>query len=158
MDQWKAWPVKGFDGSYPPHLHRFANGDELDIAIVEGIDRQPLGGDLFEFHKHLAVWGLHHIEHRQVHRDVSGWAGLQFDGHVIVLRDWSVWAVGIAHVPYDQPEPDLSHTVRHRYGWFVRAYQIGCTHTETTHRLLGNCWHEYTCTVCGYRWEVDSSG
>lgn len=32
-----------------------------------------------------------------------------------------------------------------------------CTHRNSEYKRLGNCWHQYTCRDCGYRWEVDSS-
>jgi hypothetical protein len=43
------------------------------------------------------------------------------------------------------------------YKWPVEHYRWGtCVH-EFAHRSGGNCYHVYTCKLCGHRYDIDSS-
>lgn len=42
-------------------------------------------------------------------------------------------------------------------GYIMRFFQIGCQHKHQTVKQLGNCWRGYTCSDCGYYYEIDSS-
>lgn len=58
---------------------------------------------------------------------------------------YAVWA------PYSSRDYKKKDFKPRYFSW------IQCKH-EFVHKLLGNCWHGYTCSKCGAQYDVDSSG
>lgn len=128
------------------------------ISTTSGFDHDTIKEDLIKSLGGTPTWPLPNLKpstERDFWRWLSlwtpsaiAWDSIQVDGRSATLRlFWydhsSLTGGGFAVLP-------AWEEVKY-YTWTDCAHQF-------EHRLLGNCWHEYTCPVCKRSYEVDSSG
>jgi len=59
--------------------------------------------------------------------------------------------------PHARARADVEDAPFTGTGYINRFFRIGCEHKHQSGKQLANCLREYTCTECGYTYQIDSS-